>query len=56
MLAVHVGLRGGYWAVDLVASAAVGTVAYAVVLLVAGLTPTERAAVARVFGRGPAHP
>ena len=51
MLAVHIGLRGGSWGVDLAVSAAVGTVAYALVLLGAGLTPTERAAVGRVFGR-----
>ena len=51
MLIVHLALRHGPWPLDLVASAAVGSIAYAAVLLVAGLTPTERAALRRVAGR-----
>jgi O-antigen/teichoic acid export membrane protein len=50
MLGVHLALRHGGWPMDLVVSGLVGTAVYAVVLLVAGLTPTERAAIGRVVG------
>jgi O-antigen/teichoic acid export membrane protein len=48
MLGVHLAIQGSAWPVDLIASAAVGVLAYAIVLVVAGLTPTERTALMRV--------
>jgi O-antigen/teichoic acid export membrane protein len=54
MLAVHSLLAAGPWALDLVATGLLGGVVYVAVLLVAGLTPTERMAVSRVLGRTPA--
>jgi len=50
MAAVHLALRHGAWAVDLLATGIAGAIAYAVVLLAAGLTPAERRAIARVLG------
>jgi O-antigen/teichoic acid export membrane protein len=50
MMGVHLLLRKGGWPVDLVVTGLTGAVAYAVVLVAAGLTPTERAAVGRVLG------
>jgi O-antigen/teichoic acid export membrane protein len=52
MLGMHLLLRRGAWPVDLVVTGLVGTLAYAVALLGAGLTPTERTAVARIARRG----
>jgi O-antigen/teichoic acid export membrane protein len=49
MLVMHALLRNGSWPVDLVATGAVGTLAYVAVLLGAGLTPTERAAAGRIL-------
>jgi O-antigen/teichoic acid export membrane protein len=54
MLAVHLALAGRSWPVDLVATGLIGSLVYLVVLVVAGLTPAERAAVDRVLGRAPA--
>jgi O-antigen/teichoic acid export membrane protein len=53
MLAVHLALRHAAWPVDLVASALIGGLIYFAVLLVAGLTPAERAAVRQVAGLAP---
>jgi len=50
MVAVHLALRHSGWPVDLVASALVGSLAYAAVLVTVGLTPTERAALRQVAG------
>lgn len=50
MAAVHLALSRSGWPVDLSASALVGGLTYAVVLVVAGLTPAERSALARVAG------
>jgi O-antigen/teichoic acid export membrane protein len=50
MFAVHLGLRHRAWPVDLVLTGLAGGVAYAGVLVAAGLTPTERGAVGRVLG------
>jgi O-antigen/teichoic acid export membrane protein len=52
MLGMHLLLRRGAWPVDLVVTGVVGTLAYAVALLGAGLTPTERTAMARIARRG----
>jgi O-antigen/teichoic acid export membrane protein len=52
MLGMHLLLRRGAWPVDLVATGVVGTLAYVAALLGAGLTPTERTAVARIARRG----
>lgn len=49
MLAVHAALGAGSWAVDLLASGAAGTSVYLALLLLVGLTPTERGALARVL-------
>jgi hypothetical protein len=51
MLGVHTALSGGPWPVDLLTTAVAGSLVYLGVLLVAGLTPTERMAVASVLGR-----
>ena len=51
MLGTHLALRHAAWPVDLVASAIAGGIVYVVVLLAAGLTPTERVTVKRVVGR-----
>ena len=51
MLGVHLALRRAAWPVDLVVTGAAGAIAYAAVLLAAGLTPTERATVARLATR-----
>jgi O-antigen/teichoic acid export membrane protein len=50
MLGTHLALRHAAWPVDLVASAVVGGLAYVGVLLVAGLTPTERDTLRQVVG------
>jgi O-antigen/teichoic acid export membrane protein len=56
-LGAHLLLAGGAWYVDLVGTAATVTIAYAVVLLAAGLPPSERRTVGRlltaVVGRKP---
>jgi O-antigen/teichoic acid export membrane protein len=49
-LGVHLALADGSWQVDLVATAAAATVAYAVALLTAGLPPAERRTVVRLVG------
>jgi hypothetical protein len=51
MVVAHLAASGGSWPVDLVATALAGTVVYVAVLLGAGLTPTEKATVARVWRR-----
>jgi len=51
MVAAHLAVSGGSWPVDLVATALAGTLVYLAVLLAAGLTPTEKATVARVWRR-----
>ena len=56
MLAVHLLARGGAWQADLVLTAVVGSIVYAGVLLLAGLSPTERQAVSRVLRRGSSAP
>ena len=48
---VHAVMPEGKWALDLLVSAAVGTGVYGAAMLVAGLSPTERAAVARLIRR-----
>jgi O-antigen/teichoic acid export membrane protein len=48
-LGAHVVLDGGPWQVDLVGTAAAVTVAYGVVLLLAGLPASERRTVGRLF-------
>ncbi|MGH2572117.1 MAG: MATE family efflux transporter [Actinomycetota bacterium] len=53
MLAVHAAMSGTSWAADLLASGAAGTLAYLAVLLLLGLTPTEREALVRVVRRSP---
>jgi O-antigen/teichoic acid export membrane protein len=53
MIVVHLIVRNQAWPVDLLATGVVGGIAYVAVLLAAGLSPTERAAIARVMGRGP---
>jgi O-antigen/teichoic acid export membrane protein len=50
MLLVHAVASGSAWPVDLLATALSGTVVYVAILLAAGLTPTERRAVAGVVG------
>jgi O-antigen/teichoic acid export membrane protein len=50
-LAAHVVLRNASWPVDLVGTAFAGTAVYAVLLLVAGMTPSERSAAFRMLGR-----
>ncbi len=56
MAAVHVALRHASWAVDLLATGVVGSIAYVAALYATGLSPGERSAIARVAfaGRGPA--
>jgi O-antigen/teichoic acid export membrane protein len=49
MVGVHLLLRKGAWPVDLVVTGLTGAVAYAIVLMTAALTPTERAAVGRIL-------
>ena len=49
MLVVHLGLRQGAWPVDLLGSGLAGMAVYLPILLLAGLTPTERAAIGRVM-------
>ena len=60
MAALHLVLRDGSWAVDLVVSAAGGMAVYVVALLLAGLPAAERATVRRVLaglrGRAPQTP
>jgi O-antigen/teichoic acid export membrane protein len=48
MVVVHHMLDGQGWPVDLVATGLAGTLAYLAVLVAAGLTPTEKAALARL--------
>lgn len=54
MLGTHLVMGGAAWPVDLAVSGISGTIAYAAVLVAAGLTPTERATVRRVLARSPA--
>jgi O-antigen/teichoic acid export membrane protein len=49
MLAVHLGLAGTPWPVDLIVSGVVGSLIYVAALIKWGLTRTERAAIARVL-------
>ncbi len=51
LVAVHLALRHGGWAVDLVGSALAGIAIYVALLLWVGLAPAERAAIGRVLGR-----
>ena len=51
MAAAHAALPEAQWLVNLVLSAAFGTVAYAVALLAIGLKPNERATALRMTGR-----
>ncbi|HEV3485697.1 MAG TPA: polysaccharide biosynthesis C-terminal domain-containing protein, partial [Vicinamibacterales bacterium] len=44
-------LVGGAWTIDLVVTALVGTIAYALVYLLTGLTPAERRALAGLRSR-----
>jgi O-antigen/teichoic acid export membrane protein len=52
MVGAHLLLRNAAWFVDLIVTGVTGTVAYVGVLLAAGLTPTERAAMRRLVARG----
>jgi len=54
MILVHLGLRHGGWAPDLVATGVGGGLAYTALLLSIGLAPAERRALARITGRTPA--
>jgi O-antigen/teichoic acid export membrane protein len=54
MVPVHLGLAGARWAVDLVATGLAGAAVYGTVLVLAGITPSERRAAAAVLGRGAA--
>jgi O-antigen/teichoic acid export membrane protein len=54
MILVHLGLRQGGWAPDLVATGVGGGLAYTALLLTIGLAPAERRALARITGRTPA--
>lgn len=51
LLGAHAVLAGDRWLVDLVASALVGTLAYAAAVLAVGLPRAEREAVRRLMGR-----
>jgi O-antigen/teichoic acid export membrane protein len=51
MWGVHVTLAASGWLMNLVASSAAGFLAYAAVLLAAGLTPTERDTLRRLVAR-----
>jgi hypothetical protein len=44
MMIAHIALRDQAWSVDLIGSALLGTAAYLAVLVAAGLTPGEKAA------------
>jgi O-antigen/teichoic acid export membrane protein len=48
---VHAVIPEGKWALDLLVSAALGTGVYGAAMLAVGLSPTERAAVARLIRR-----
>jgi O-antigen/teichoic acid export membrane protein len=48
MVGAHALLANGAWPVDLVVTGVAGAVVYGAVLIGAGLTPTERAAIGRV--------
>jgi O-antigen/teichoic acid export membrane protein len=54
MIVVHLAAGGRSWPVDLVATGLVGVVVYGIVMVIAGLTPTERAALSRLAARRPA--
>lgn len=51
MILVHLVLRDSGWPVDLTGTAAVGGFLYLAMMLIAGLTPTERGSLMRVLGR-----
>jgi O-antigen/teichoic acid export membrane protein len=51
MIAVHAVTSGPHWAVDLVATGAIGGAAYFVTLVFFGLTPGEKSSVLRLAGR-----
>jgi O-antigen/teichoic acid export membrane protein len=48
---LHAAIADGGWAMDLLVSAAGGTAVYGAAILTIGLSPTERAAVARLVAR-----
>jgi O-antigen/teichoic acid export membrane protein len=50
-VAAHLLLRNASWPVDLVGTAVAGTAVYAVLLLLAGMTPEERASAGRLARR-----
>ncbi len=51
MLVVHAALSGPKWGIDLLGTSLVGGAAYYVALVIFGLTPPEKAMVARVLGK-----
>jgi O-antigen/teichoic acid export membrane protein len=51
MVLVHTVLSGKAWPVDLVGTGIVGGFVYVTMMLLAGLTPTERGALMRLLGR-----
>ncbi len=51
MVAVHLALSHVWWPVDLVATGIAGGLVYGAVLLIAGLTPTERGALTKLLRR-----
>jgi O-antigen/teichoic acid export membrane protein len=51
MIGVHLVIPETKWLLDLAASAAAGTLAYAALMLAVGLTPTERTQVRRLTAR-----
>lgn len=53
MALVHAAMPEAKWALDLLVSAALGTGAYGVAMLVGGLSPSERAALLRFIRRRP---
>ena len=48
MIATHLALQGSSWPVDLLATAALGTLAYLAVLWPTALKPSERTAIGRL--------
>jgi len=51
MVAVHAATAGPHWALDLIATGAIGGAAYYVTLVFFGLTPGEKASVLRLAGK-----
>jgi hypothetical protein len=52
MVATHLVLRHAAWPVDLLGTGVVGGFVYFTMMLLTGLTPTEKGALMRLLGRG----